>query len=201
MPDGRRAFMNVQAAESGCRTVTSFYSNLVTRPTGRAVRMGVESQIVEMHAARPFCLSVLDFTRVRVMDFSCADEIVAKLLLRFAAEDRPAEAYFVARGLQEPHREAVEAVLERHDLLLVAQRDTGRFEMLGPVDWTERVVWSAMSARGPTTMAVLTDRLLKPAEAVRPTLDALIAKRVVVSGGEGTFIAVPALLEEATAHG
>ena len=34
------------------RTVTSFYSNLVTRPTGRAVRMGVESQLAELDAGR-----------------------------------------------------------------------------------------------------------------------------------------------------
>lgn len=200
MADARRAWVNVQTAESGCRTVTSFYSNLVTRPTGRAVRMGVESQIVEMHAARPFCLSVLDFTRVRVMDFSCADEIVAKLLLRFAAADRPAEAYFVARGLQEPHREAVEAVLERHALLLVAERETGRFEVLGPFDWEQRVVWSALSARGTTSFATLADRLQKPAEALQPTLEALVAKRVVVRTGEHTFFAVPALLEGTPLH-
>src|SRR3712207_8382297 len=88
------------------RTVTSFYSNLVTRPTGRAIRMGVESQLAEVESGRRLCLSVLDFTQVCVLDYSCADEIVAKLLLRYAADERPSEAYFVARGLQEDHCEA-----------------------------------------------------------------------------------------------
>src|SRR5690606_23738920 len=101
------------------RTVTSFYSNLVTRPTGRAVRMGLEQQLLEA-AAGGACLSILDFSQVRVMDYSCADEVIAKLLMRYVSPERPVDAYFLARGLQEHHLEAVEAVLERHGLLLAA---------------------------------------------------------------------------------
>ena len=93
------------------RSVTSLFSNLVTRPTGRAIRTGVESQIADMDgpAASP-CLSILDFSQVRVLDYSCADEIVAKLLLRFSGEERPAEAFFVVLGVQE-HRQEVAPVL------------------------------------------------------------------------------------------
>src|SRR5690349_14103910 len=120
------------------RMVTSFYSNLVTRPTGRAVRMGVESQLAELDGLEKICLSVLDFSQVHVLDYSCADEIVAKLLLRYLAADRPADAYFIARGLQEHHLEAVDAVLERHGLLMVAQDEEGRSLLLGPSNPFER---------------------------------------------------------------
>src|SRR4028119_1914347 len=85
------------------RSVTSLFSNLVTRPTGRAIRTGVESQLAEMEAGPSPCLSILDFSQVRILDYSCADEIVAKLILRFLGEERPAEAYFVVRGVQEHH--------------------------------------------------------------------------------------------------
>src|SRR5690606_2144026 len=105
--------------------------NLVTRPTGRAIRTGVESQLAELEPGPRFCLSILDFSQVRVLDFSCADEIVAKLLLRYAADDSPGDAYFVARGLQEHHRDAVEAELERHGLLPVAQNEDGVARLLG----------------------------------------------------------------------
>ena len=62
------------------RTVCDLYSDLVTRPTGAAVRSGIEQLLSEM---RDPTLTVIDFTHVGLLDFSCADEIVAKLLLRY----------------------------------------------------------------------------------------------------------------------
>src|SRR5688500_15443890 len=90
------------------RSVATMYSHLVTRPTGRALRIGIESQITELGA---LCISVLDFRQVVVLDYSCADETIAKLLQRFQQPDRP-QVYFVARGVSERHREPIEAVLK-----------------------------------------------------------------------------------------
>ncbi|NIQ53719.1 MAG: hypothetical protein GWN71_09965, partial [Gammaproteobacteria bacterium] len=53
------------------RSVATLYSHLVTRPTGQALRLGIESQISELGA---LCLTVLDFSEVVVLDYSCADE-------------------------------------------------------------------------------------------------------------------------------
>ena len=55
---------------------TSLYSYLVTRHTGRAVRLSIENQIAECEGQ---VVAVLDFQNVVVIDFSCADEVVAKL--------------------------------------------------------------------------------------------------------------------------
>lgn len=129
------------------RTITSFYSNLVTRPTGRAVRMGVEQQLLAVGRGEP-CVSILDFSQVRVLDYSCADEIVAKLLLRYAERDRPVDAYFIARGLQDHHLESVEAVLERHTLLLATEEPGQPPRLLGPCEAAERSCWSALVSRG-----------------------------------------------------
>ena len=71
------------------RSVASLYSHLVTRPTGRAVRLAIESQLAE--AERP-SVYMIDLSEVAILDFSCADEVVAKLLLRYVEADRPAEA-------------------------------------------------------------------------------------------------------------
>ncbi|MDR0788211.1 MAG: hypothetical protein LBG44_10155 [Gemmatimonadota bacterium] len=125
------------------RTVASLYSNLVTRPMGAAVRLVLEAQLAEI--AGP-CVSVLDFSQVRVMDYSCADEIVAKLLVRYRAPDRPADAYFVARGLREHHVEAVEAVLRHHSLLMVAEYEEGEARLLGTDDPVEHECWAALSS-------------------------------------------------------
>ena len=57
---------------------TLYQKNLVTRQTGRAVRDGIERLI----SGRSEAIAVIDFQDVAVIDFSCADEVVAKLLLR-----------------------------------------------------------------------------------------------------------------------
>jgi hypothetical protein len=175
------------------RTVTSFYSNLVTRPTGRAIRMGVESQLAEMEAGRRVCLSVLDFAQVQVMDYSCADEIVAKLLLRYAAEDRPADAYFVARGLEEHHREAIEAVLERHSLLLVVEEEGMESQLLGPCNPVERACWTALARLEQADVPAVSAATAIAESAVVPTLMRLTARRVAVALRGGYFCALSQL--------
>jgi hypothetical protein len=126
------------------RTVTSFYSNLVTRPTGRAVRSALEEQLAGNATPGGACLSILDFSQVRVLDYSCADEIVAKLLLRYARSDRPVDAYFLARGLQDHHCEALDAVLDRHELLLAVEEPDREPRLLGRISVEERLCWDAL---------------------------------------------------------
>ncbi|HEX8395414.1 MAG TPA: hypothetical protein VF665_23895 [Longimicrobium sp.] len=175
--------------------MTSLFSNLVTRPTGRAIRTGVESQIAEMEdAERQVTMSILDFSQVRVLDYSCADEIVAKLLLRYLGEERPAEAFFVVRNLQEHHVEAIEAVLERHGLLLVAVDDEGPVLLLGETDAVQRTVWDALVRRGRASRAELADETGLAREAVTATLTHFYLKRVAAVHVDGTVSPLSALL-------
>jgi len=172
-------------------------SNLVTRPTGRAIRSAVESQIAEMEGPRTAaCLSILDFSQVRVLDYSCADEIVAKLLLRFGGDERPAEAFFVVRGVQEHHEEAIEAVLERHSLLLVARDDEGNVKLLGTADPAQRSVWQALTRRGRAQPhEVAFDTGLSP-DAAEATLAALMQHRVVTAHPDGTVSPLSVLFDD-----
>ncbi|HEX2205398.1 MAG TPA: hypothetical protein VHG91_18960 [Longimicrobium sp.] len=179
------------------RSVTSLFSNLVTRPTGRAIRSGVESQIAEMEGGAAACLSILDFSQVRVLDYSCADEIVAKLLLRFLGEERPAEAFFVVRGVQEHHEEAIEAVLERHSLMLVAEDDTGAVKLLGDANPVHRAAWESLRRRGRAGAADVAADTGLAADAVEATLAALVAHRVAARHPDGTVTPLSKLLEEA----
>ena len=57
--------------------VTTPYRNLVTRPTGAAVRGRIERTMRDSGCH----VALLDFSDVELLDLSCADEIVAKLLL------------------------------------------------------------------------------------------------------------------------
>src|SRR2546430_7237977 len=89
-------------------SISGVYADLVTRPTGRVVRERIERAIAggsvgEITVAR------IDFTGVGCIDYSCADEIVAKLL-------RDRFAVLVLSGITDGHREAIEPVLSGHGL-------------------------------------------------------------------------------------
>ena len=133
------------------RSVASLFSHLVTRPTGQALRLGIESQISELG---PFCISILDFSQVVVLDYSCADEVVAKLIMNYQREDRANDAYFVARGLAEEHTDPIEEVLVRHGLALVAETAAG-YALLGHASALERAAWHELQKAGSAEPAEL----------------------------------------------
>lgn len=164
------------------RSVATLYSHLVTRPTGQALRLGIESQIGEMGE---LCLSVLDFTEVVVLDYSCADETVAKLLQRYQSDSRPANAYFIARGVGEHHRETLEDVMLRHGLTLVAELVDDGPALLGAVDPPERTVWWEVERRGAATEEEVAAGTDLESGAVREHLAALANRRVLVPGRDG----------------
>lgn len=154
-------------------TETSLYAQLVTRPTGRAVRMAIETRL---HGAGPRSLSLIDFSEVAILDFSCADEVVAKLIQRYVDPD-PHEAFFVFRGVHEPHRDQVEYVLERQGLLAVAETAPDTFELLGERSGEEDRAWRVLERLGyvpaPEPGVPTLGDAPDPA-----SLDALVRKRV-----------------------
>src|SRR4051812_32910094 len=120
------------------------YSNLVTRPTGAAVRGQIEEILSD---SGPRALTVIDFSHVSMIDLSCADEVVAKLLLRYGSEDSPQEAYFLFRGVTEHHHDAIEAVLERHELVAALEEADG-VRLVGSLSDDEGDPWGAACSPG-----------------------------------------------------
>lgn len=162
------------------------YSNLVTRPTGAAVRTQIEALLAD---TRERSLTVIDFSHVGMIDFSCADEVVAKLLLRFvAAEAQDRETYFLFRGVTDDHWDAIETVLERHGLALVLETADGA-RIVGSVNDRERVAWEAIYERGRSAPADLASALGSPPEQMERTLDSLYRRRLVMRLDDG-YVAV-----------
>jgi hypothetical protein len=126
------------------RSVTSLYSSLVTRQTGRAVRAAIEMQLA---GAGKLSLSLIDFSEVAVIDFSCADEVVAKLLQQYL-DDGPPDALFVFRGIHEPHRDQIETVLRRQGLAAVVESHPGIFTIAGEHSGDEARVWKRLEEHG-----------------------------------------------------
>jgi hypothetical protein len=153
----------------------TLYSNLVTRPTGRAVR----SQIEMLLEATDRSLTVIDFTHVAMIDFSCADEVVAKLLLEHG---RNREAYFVFRGMTDDHWDAIESVLERHGLALVLERD-GDVELVGVLEDSERRAFQAIKRLGRAEAWQLATELGESEAAVQQALDSMWRRRLIMRQG------------------
>ena len=132
------------------KSVCELYSNLVTRPTGAAVRCEIEQ---ELDRIGDRALTVIDFSHVGLLDFSCADEIVAKLL-----RSRP--GVLVLMGISDGHREAIEPVLAGHRLAVLIERPDGTLEAVGSPDAAaallEELVARRLAARSPGGTLTLT---------------------------------------------
>ena len=126
------------------------YTDLVTRPTGRVVRERIERALVEPEAAGP--VVCMDFTGVGCIDYSCADEIVAKLAAGRAV-------VLVLRGLAAGHFQAIEPVLAGHGLAVLLEQPDGSLDALGPAPAAaalrERLVTERLAGRLPGGMFTL----------------------------------------------
>lgn len=97
--------------------------DLVTRPSGQAIRERIERDIEK----EPDGAAVaLDFSKIGVIDYSCADEIVTKLVSRLLSGEY-GDKYLLLIGLNENQKENIEVALERKDLAITAElRDNSR---------------------------------------------------------------------------
>lgn len=158
-------------------TVTAPYRVLVTRPTGAAVRGRIQQVAAESGCE----VILLDFSAVDCLDFSCADEVVAKLVLEFAG-GRPVTV--ALRGLCEDQREAVMHVLEHHGLAVAAVSAGGDTpELLGAANEDLRTAFAAVWARGPLDAPMLAEMAGWSTERAEHALETLARHRVVRTAG------------------
>ena len=115
------------------QSVPGYFADLVTRPTGRAVRREIQRAIA---GAEP-TVARMDFSGVRCIDYSCADEIIAKLLREVKV--------LLLRGLTDGHREAIEPVLLSHGLAVLVELPDGTLDVLGPRETAERLIEELVS--------------------------------------------------------
>ena len=165
-------------------TVSAPYRCLVTRPTGAAIRSRIEHALADSACVT----ALLDFADVEVIDFSCADEVIAKLVL---AQHTAAGAYVVLQGLSEPQLEAVEHVLNHRRLAVAALRESpARPALIGCADADARTAFTAVCEDGaadPDSLASRSGWTRERAAAALETLTSLRLARVV----EGAFHLVP----------
>ncbi|MFI5246268.1 MAG: hypothetical protein ACHQQR_13625 [Gemmatimonadales bacterium] len=155
------------------------FSDLVTRPTGAAVRRCIQNELAALSEGD---VALLDFSHIGMMDYSCADEVVAKLLIALSGQDAHT-GYVVFHGITDVHLEAIEVVLDHHGLALVVQFADGGARLVGAVTDDERAIWEMVYTRG-TACAhdVATGAGREPAEMAR-ILDSLLQRRLLRHDG------------------
>jgi hypothetical protein len=157
-------------------TVSNGYGDLVTRPTGKAVRGGVEEALAGLDSEQT---AIIDFSAVRCLDISCADEIVGKLLLQYGAA-----RLFLLHGVTASHCDAIEHVLERHRLAVVARGRDGKIQVLGPVAEPARRAFGILTGRGPAAPEEVATELAVGPEVARRALEELRTLRLVLQASD-----------------
>lgn len=105
-------------------------NDLVTRPSGQAIRERIEKDIEK---ADDGVVIALDFSKIGIIDYSCADEIVAKLVSRLLGGEY-GDKYIILTGINENQEENIEVALERKNLaIMVKTRDNKRI-LLGNIN-------------------------------------------------------------------
>jgi hypothetical protein len=163
--------------------VASLYQrNLVTRHTGRAVRLSIEGLVSELGATS---LTVLDFGDVAVIDFSCADEVVAKLVLRAVDEvSAESEHFFVFRGVAQHHVDPMDSALRRRGLAAAALGPEGEPFLIGEVEPAASRLWLAVCDAGHACPDDLASALgMEPGDCGR-LLDRMCARRLLRRDGQ-----------------
>jgi len=105
-------------------------SDLVTRPSGQVIRDRIEKDIVKEEDG---AVIALDFSKIGVIDYSCADEIVAKLISRLLGGEY-GDRYIVLTGLNDNQEENIEVALERKGLATMAAKKDGNKILLGSLN-------------------------------------------------------------------
>jgi hypothetical protein len=160
-------------------TVTSPYRNLVTRPTGAAVRGRIQQALAESDCR----LALLDFSGIELLDLSCADEVVAKLILADAGCGR----CVVLSGLREDQHEAIEHVLTHHRLavaVLAAGDEDRSPRLLGWVSADGREAFACLCGSEGLSADALASALDWTRARVEEALATLALHRLVWPEGE-----------------
>ena len=125
-------------------------------------------------------LTVIDFSRVGLLDFSCADEVVGKLLDGVRRQVIVTDAYVLVRGVRDDHLEAIEAVMQRYDMAVIVEGEGGAWHVVGPLDDSMRRVLDAVHRCGRLVPSEIASQVEQPASTVSQSLDGLLERRLVM---------------------
>lgn len=157
-------------------------SDLVTRHSGQVIRERIERDIMK---ERDEEVIVLDFSRIGIIDYSCADEIVAKLISRLMTNEY-GERFIILKGLNETQKENIEVALERKDLSAIAIMKDGKEVIIGSLNNYLKETLEIIKEKGKITAKELSKKLKVELNTAATRLLNLYKKRLIRRADEQT---------------
>src|SRR3989339_1045510 len=161
-------------------------NDLVTRTSGQVIRERIERDIAQEEEG---AVIALDFSKIGIIDYSCADEIVAKLISRLLSGEY-GDKYITLIGLNENQKENIEVALERKELAVMAQMKDERKILLGSLNNYLKETLNLILKKGKITAKDLSESMKLEANTSGTRLLNLYKKRLVkrvdemVNGGK-----------------
>src|SRR5574341_125256 len=149
--------------------------DLVTRPSGEKIRRRVER---DMEKEPEGAVVALDFSRIGIIDYSCADEIVAKLVSRLLSGEY-GDKHLLLSGLNENQKENIEVALERKDLAVVIEMRDGKRALIGSLNNYLKETLHFIEKKGKVTANEFAQALKLPTNTSGTRLLNLHKKRLV----------------------
>jgi hypothetical protein len=150
-------------------------SDLVTRQSGQIIRSRIERNLENEKDGE---VIALDFSKIGVIDYSCADEIVAKLMSRLLSGEY-GDKYIVLTGLNENQKENIEVALERKELAVMAEMRNGSRILLGNLNNYLKQTLNLILKKGKITAKDLSETMKLEANTSGMRLLNLHKKRIV----------------------
>jgi len=127
--------------------------DLVTRSSGQVIRRRIEREIEKEKNGE---VIALDFSKVGIIDYSCADEVIAKLISRLLGGEY-GDKYIFLTGLNENKKENIEVALERKDLAVMAEMKNGQKLLLGNLNNYLKETLEVIAKKGKITAKELSE--------------------------------------------
>lgn len=161
-------------------------NDLVTRQSGQVIRERIEKDIPKEEDGT---VIALDFSKIGIIDYSCADEIVAKLVSRLLGGEY-GDKYITLVGLNENQKENIEVALERKELAVMAEMRDRKKILMGSLNTYLKETLNLILKRGKITARELSKLMKLEANTSGTRLLNLHKKRLVkrveeiVNGGK-----------------
>jgi hypothetical protein len=157
-------------------------SDLVTRQSGQVIRERIERDIVREAEGE---VIALDFSKIGIIDYSCADEIVAKLISRLINGEY-GNRYIVLKGLSDLQKENIEVALERKGLSCLALLRNNRYLIIGELNNYLKETFELVYDRKKITAKELSKLLRLELNTAATRLLNLFKKRLITRTDEQT---------------
>jgi hypothetical protein len=149
--------------------------DIVTRQSGQVIRSRIEKDIEK---EKNGAVIALDFSNIGIIDYSCADEVVTKLISRLLSGEY-GDKYIILTGLNENQKENIEVALERKELSAIAEMGNGKRILLGSLNNYLKETLNFIIKKDKITAGDLSESLKLPANTSGTRLLNLYKKRLV----------------------